>query len=1178
MIMSAKYRVVVGEAFSGKTHFIFTELLDRADRDPEGKYTLIVPDQATSRTEQQLIRMNLEQHGKPGFMNIDVLGFNRFSYKVFREASFDPGELTDDYLRTMLVRLAAGNVRDTLAVYRSSIDREGFIQKAKIAISEFLQYQIPPEMVLKMGEEAAADPGLGILGQKLRDIGLIYREFMQYTSRAFLPEDRLPEAAEILEREKKNAGVFYFDAFRSFTPDQLILLKALQGCASELTFTLTGDRTAFSGEKTSPGDLFRQSTDTLEKLSRLFGEKPEMVFTDGGADPRPEALQFMTRHIFRFPVVAYQGKNMTSPDFPLTVSAMDTPEDEIRCVAADIRSRVRAGARYRSFAVLCGDLAETENWAGEILQAYGIPVFTDESRPFTANPFTVALLLALEAVDLDFRPDAVIRFLKSGAATVDADCTAELENHVLRTGIRGRRLWSEKIVPFYRNGKTTAVEERRAERAETARAAVMKLLSPLTRVGTRGTAAGYISALREMTGPEMMDYDTLIPAASEKLAAAGRQEDGAAMATLTEKLKKILRQTEETLGEISISLHDFREMLEMGFSGLEIGVIPPVLDAVVLGKIDRTRLTDVDTVYVIRALSGVLPRKAEEKGLLTDADKERLKGILRKTDPEKYLEPSAAEQAEYDAFYLYQALSRAGKMVRISYPLADRAGSPVERSFLVGRILRVFPGLPVRQEKPVPFSGTPESDRFYPLLCLQNAVEAQMSGNTEQYERNIRGAALFARFTGKNPAHEQAMHYSNAPERLPVYVTDLIRPDVSVSKLEEYAACPYQFFMQYILKIRERREKDLNQADVGSMLHRALEIGVHEILQADREREENVWQDVTPEKLTEIADRAFAEARDEADTDREADGLTTETLREMQRLTEQAMAIIRRHVAAGEMRPALLEYGFSDSFQVDAEEGISLTVPVKGKADRIDIAMEGDTIYVRMIDYKTGKKEFDPRKVRQGTELQLFVYGWIVMGELARKYPGKKIVPAGLYYCRVSDPVISSADAVTDEKARSAFIQKTRLSGVTNDDPEKPESEERHALLELQERGILSAGKEGLGKGKVIPVDAPGRNDQGQEYSAGTAAVSGEEIRKLTDFCINKMKSITENILSGRIDKHPTAFDDLEYLPCRYCAYRSVCRMDDRSGTPEEIPKLKGSVNQAIRDMIETAEGEENHD
>lgn len=388
-------RFVTGASGSGKSTYVYKDIIGRSQKEPAGRFLIIVPDQFTMQTQLDLVTM----HDKKGIMNIDVLSFGRLTHRIFEEQGGMELPMLDDTGKSLIIRRVAAGMQEKLPVLGGNLSRTGYIHEVKSAISEFMQYGVGLQ---ELDELAAFSRKRGQLYHKLKDLRTVYEGFWEFIREKYLTtEESLEVLASLIPSSKLvKDSVIVFDGFTGFTPVQNKVIGQLLLHAREVTVTVTLEPGTEAFSAIAEQELFALSKKTMQSLAELARESgtelAESVALTPETPPRflksPE-LCHLEKNLLRYPVRPYPGKACGS----IRLFEASTQREEVRQICIAIRRLVsERDYCYRDIAVICGDY---EAYAGCIEQefaAYGIPVYLDQTRGVTLNPFIEYIKSALQ--------------------------------------------------------------------------------------------------------------------------------------------------------------------------------------------------------------------------------------------------------------------------------------------------------------------------------------------------------------------------------------------------------------------------------------------------------------------------------------------------------------------------------------------------------------------------------------------------------------------------------------------------------------------------------------------------------------------------------------------------------------------------------------------------------------
>ena len=1108
-----------GGSGAGKTHAVFERIIEESMREPGRRFIVLVPEQFTMQTQKMLVR----QHPRHGILNIDVLSFNRLAYRVFSETGEESEEMLEEIGKTFMLEKIALDLKKQLPYYGATLARPQNLAEMKALISELMLYDVSPEQLagaVTAEEKAKSSP----FAMKISDTAHVYAEFRERLAGTYMTAEEVPDRlVDIVDRsELVRDSVIALDGFTGFTPVQLKLIGKLMDLVKDMYVTVTLDQYEQPFGPYRKTGLFALSHTTTQALKKLAEEhhvpvaKP--VFIPENEHSRHAGsleLQFLEASMFRD---RRHGHWQEEPH-DVRVFAAQNPRKEIEETALEISRLVRGeGYRYRDIAVVTGDLASYGDYVRQVFSEWNIPYFLDQKRALVSNPFIEYLRAAMQACAEDYSYEGIFRMLKSGMTDFTADEIEHLENYVRGCGIRGKKKWRTRFIRSYQGEDPGEVPL-----LDGVRERLLELLDPLADAfGRRG------GTVREKSEAV---YDFCVRThAEEKLRARTKWFDENDRPDLAREYDQVypyvchfLDKLTAVLGEEKISMKNYQALLEAGFAEARVAIIPPGSDQVMVGDVERSRIGDVKVLFFVGVNEGVIPKMVRGGGTLNDADRSTL------SDREITLKPTARENLYIERFYLYMTLAKPSRKLILMYSAANMAGEVMKPAYLIGAVRRLFPKLEERHAQ------TDIRQRFErPETGVRLVTEGLESIDTKAVTPEF--LELFSWYR-RQPVYARKMDIllEAAGRRKPkdrigraaaeaLYGKNLHN---SASRLEQFCACRFAHFLKYGLRLKERAEFLFNPMDLGTVMHRSLELFAGSA-GPDREKWQHFAED--NELRNGRASDSMRQAVAESGSDVLHDTARNEyQIRRMDRLMSATAWAQTEQIVAGDFVPAGMETVFSGNEDIEAARislpgGAELTLT--GRIDRIDICDEDGVTLVRVIDYKTGRKEFSLRDVYYGLQLQLVIYMEAAL-ELLRKQ-GKHPVPAGIFYYRVMDPVVAYQPGETGSELAKRILKELIPSGIVIGD-EKTAEHFDHALKES-----------GTGS-DVVPVK---RTKKG--ISKTSHMISAGDYGTVSTYVRRKVMDAGCAILSGSAEINPYATADLKDTACQFCEYRGICGFDRR--------------------------------
>ena len=1144
---------ILGSSGAGKTRLLYENLIEMSMEQPEGQFIAIVPEQFTMQTQKEIVTL----HPNHGTMNIDIVSFKRLAYRVFEELAVTTLDILDDTGKSMVLRKVTAEQKRNLSLFRGHLNQNGFINQLKSMMSELYQYGIRTEELDAAVEESES----ALLREKLKDLSVIYKGFQKEIEERYITaEEILDVLCRVLpQSEMIKNSVVTLDGYTGFTPVQYRLLELLFTYAKKVIVTVTIDPASNPYKESRMQNLFYMSKQIVCRLTDLASrngitKEDDIVLGADGLKRFADspAIGFLEQHLYRYDNACYEKEQKE-----ISVYQAGKPGQEVAWVAGQIHRLVQGKqVRYREIAVITGDLPSYGHELVNQFEAEGIPYFMDDKKSILENAMVELIRAALEVVQKDFSYESVFRYLKTGLVTDRREMIDRLDNYVMALGIRGYKKWNQTWEWEYRGSRHLNLTELNEFREE--------VLGPLSRLreslreeeATVNTMAkAVVDCLVEcQVEQKLEDYRKHFEEVGEYSLA---KEYGQVYGLVMELLERMVH----LLGDEKMSRKEFAEILDAGFGEITVGVIPATVDRVVVGDLTRTRLDEIQVLFFVGVNDGIVPMKKNTSGILTDADR----SVLKRHRME--LAPTSREDGFMQRFYLYLMMTKPKWQLILSYSAFDSAGKSLRPSSLIGDVRRLFPGLEVQDGKKEKRSvGSLAVGREYLIAGLRDY---------ENYRKDEMFLELYRWFAGSEEYGEQvrrlvdAAFYSYEERGIGKAAARALYGSIlqgSVTRLEKYAACAYAHFLNYGLELLERQEYQLATVDMGNLFHDSIDL-------CFKEMEE---QGITAEMMTEGTRKALVKscvekvASDYGNTILQSSARNQYLARKVERITDRTMWALVEQLKKGDFRPVGFEVSFSAidnlgamKLKLSEEEALHL----RGRIDRMDLCEDEEHIYVKIIDYKSGSTRFDLAALYYGLQLQLVVYMDAVMELEERKHPDKKVVPAGIFYYNIKDPMVEKQRGISGEEIENQILEQLKMNGLVNSDLE---------VIEHLDREIET-------KSDVIPVAM--KNGLIQENYSTVA--SEKRFGLLKGFVREQLKRSGREILGGDIRVKP--YKQGMATACDYCPYHAVCGFEQKvkgfgyrrfpSMKPEEVwEQIIGESEEAEEShegMLEESKGGE---
>ncbi len=1140
-------RFILGRAGSGKTRLCLDEVRMALRQDPHGPpIILLVPEQATFQVEHALVNTP----DLPAFMRAQVLSFKRLAGRLLMEvgggARRDIGELG----KLMVLRSLVRRRFDDLSIFATGSGKYGFASCLAATLRELAMYRVSPkDLDARVADLEGEGRGKTPLALKLRDLAVIARAYQDYLGDEFQdPDDHLTLAASNISQSALTRGAaIWVDGFRGFTPQECLVLEALLSSASRVSVALCLDPAGI-GRPPGETDLFHPTRETYDDLvtrARRLGvevEPPVVLGTDTGAGAgngamRRAPLCHLEREFGSRRPTLFEGD---AGGVRLVAAA--NPRAEVEAASREILRLAREeGMRFREIGVIVADLETYHDLIQPVFRDHGIPFFIDRRRPVGHHPLIELVRSALDVVCDDWAYDPVFRYLKTDLVPVSRSEVDILENFVLARGIRGRRWlngerWEyrrafglqEDTVPRPGDEEMTRIVNEAREKATAALGAFHRKVADNGERPVRDMARALFELLAELGARERLEKWAREAMGSGNIEGAREHEQ------VWNAVMRLLDEVVEALGDENTDAVGFREVVEAGLEEMTLGLIPPALDQVIVGSVERSRHPALRAAFVLGATYDAFPRRVPEDTIFSDRERETLRemGLA--------LAPDSRIAQFHEQYNVYTALTRARECLWVSYPLADGEGRALRPSTVIAQLRALFPGLVQGFA-----SGDVPSTPGEALDAI--ASEATAVAMLVRYFRSVAGPRpeeqdrfwldLYEWLVEDPGRRERAarvlesLRFTNQVERLDDATVRALYPDpmrTSVSRLERFSACPFAHFAGDALRLAERELYRLEPPGMGTFIHEALRRLLDDL--GDERRLAAMGDDDISDSVArvvqELAPRLQNEILRSSARYRHIEQVLTRVLR-------RSAMMLREHASRSEFRSIHREVAFGLAPGCSDEDGdlpglrLQLEngrrVELVGRIDRVDVAKAGDVSYLRVIDYKSSRRTLRLSDVYHGLALQLLVY-LAVVAEHAEKLADGAICPAGALYFPASDPVVRVARPVDDDALEKERKRLLKMAGLIIGDADVVR------LMDSKSDGGSDIVPAGITKdGKVA-------------RGAGSSVIDHERYALLHRFLLAKIRELASRIVAGEVAARP--YRRGRSRACRWCSFRPICGFD----------------------------------
>ena len=1080
---------IIGSSGAGKSYFAYQRIIQDSLKYPEKNYYVIVPEQFPLQTQKALVEM----HPGKGILNIDILSFERLAYRVFEETGGDNRKVLEDTGKSMVLQKMVQQHRKELTYLGNQMNKPGYLDEVKSLVSEFMQYDIEAEDLEEMKEKAKEQ---ALLEMKLQDVGILYQSFKEFLEGHYMTGEEVMDVLfkQLPFSQKLKGAEVLFDGFTGFTPIQVKVIKELLVITQRVSVTVTMDTRESILSPGKPHQLFFMSKKMVRTLAKLTKNIEDPIYLKPSGNSRfaqTPALQFLENHIFRYRKAVYEEEQEE-----IQIFAAGSPLEEMREAARRMAQFVRTrGYKYGEIAVITGNLEEYARLASQAFEEAGIPYFIDEKHSVLMNPFVEYLRAAMEMAVQGFPYESVFRYLRCGMSEVTREQADKLENYVIALGIRGYKRWTEEWNRTYRGLNAEQLAE-------------LNTIREVFAEEVQGLAEGFGTGKKTVEEYCRILYEFIVKSnVWQKLKAQEQKFKEAGDKAMEKEYNQIygivmdlLDKLVEILGDETVSRQEFRQLLETGLSQAKVALIPPSIDQVMVGDMERSRLKDIKVLFFAGVNEGNIPKSTQTGGILSELDRDFFK------EQGVELAPGPKELMNMQRFYLYLNMTKPKERLILSFSDTNAKGEGITQAYLIGNICGLYPKLKIEytmENRNDVYPETPEAGLalFLEKLAEETEKDSKLFTQTDAMFGELYSWYLHdPEYRNRVQKLVQTAFARNPQDMISESVAQVLYGEVSpysATRLQKFAACAFAHFLQYGMKLTERMEYEFRPMDRGNVMHEALEDFAKEV--RDRGLD---WTDLTDQERDQIIDECLdnivgyygntilkSSARNEYNIER------------TRRVLRRTVWALQKQLQNGEFQP----------------EGFEVTIG-GGRIDRVDTLVDQDKVYVKVIDYKTGNTTFNLLEIYHGLQLQLMIYLDGALEVEKMKYSGKEVIPAGVFYYNIKDPMIEGKINADLEKVSKDIMKELKMNGLVMKDA---------GLVQRMDSSVSS-----------IPVGF--KNDG--SFKANSSVADKDQFAALGRYVKTKIEKIRNSILEGNAQVSPYKLKQRE--ACTYCPYVTVCGFD----------------------------------
>lgn len=1114
-------RLIFGRAGSGKTEYVRQKLSEKLLAG-EGDLLLLVPEQFSFETEREM----LKRVGASRMRNLEILTFSRLAENVLAQTGRDNKPKITDGMRAVMMRIALDSLEDKTEIYKKYKSRTPLLQSLVTFSTELKQCAVNAD-ALETAGNALPD---GALKQKLTELSQITALYKALVHERFSDDTDLLTELEraVSETDCLDGKTVVFDTFAGFTKQERAVIAAMLPRCKDVYVTLCTE-----GEKSARQNacVFDNINDEAQKLKRAAAEhnvpvaKP--VVLTAAPNSRPLPLRFLEQNLYACRKPCFDG----AQDCISLYSAANRAQ-EANFVARTIRKMLRAGdCRARDILVLERRKDTYDNELCAAFHKYEIPYFEDKRQPVAAQPLMQFVTSLLETAADGITTETLLRALKTGLCGLSDDDVAELEAYAAVWGI-DRGGWKAEFTENP-SGLGRAMQEHDEKKLQKLNELRVRAVTPIVH---------FCAAFRPANGAQKSEMlyrflrkngvDTALKSLACSLSSTGYAEAAEEQDAVWQMLMEIFNALYLAVGEAEISAVRYYELFKILLDSADLGQLPQGLDVVHIAAADRVRQSPPRVVFAVGVNDGVFPENPPTDGVLNDADRKVLSSLGVE------LTETAEVKAVDERFFVYTAFTLPTERLYVSFSVADYKGGSLFASGAVRELRALFPTLSTIDWATVPY-----------IERLEGAA-ASFEVCAALYGENTPLSATLKAYFSENPTYatrlsavEKVVQNADVQFKDAQYSTALFGENmlVSASKAETYYKCPFSYFCKYGLQLRPLKKAELDVAQSGTVIHYCLEVILREY---DRDallaKDDAGLRDLIRKTVAQYAEENLGAAAKES--------RFAFLLRNLEKSVLDVLKRLLSEFEVSDFIPTAFELSLAPDgeippYRLPLPDGGTLRVI--GSVDRVDTMVKNGKTYLRVVDYKSGGKEFSLSEVFSGLNMQMLIYLFAVCENGTEKFVSP--VPAGVLYLpakTIEDKLPRNADSAD---ILSAKLKNSRMQGL---------------VLENTE---VIRGMDKTVSGRFVPVTVKKNGD----FSGNL--LSFPEFSALKDKVDENLRQMGTLLHEGVIPVLP-ACTDTKNLACKYCDFAAVCGYED--GDRQRQLANYGRFDSAKKQLQQTERGE----
>ncbi len=1105
---------ILGGAGYGKSSLLIETIEKLAENDK--KIIFIVPEQFSFEADKKIYK----HLGVAKFNKILSLSFTSLAKEIFEKYGGKSGEYAEDIHKFILMNKAIKELQSTNAFtyYEKQSKKASFINDALTIVNEFRQCGISNDKLQSVCNNEVE------YSEKISDLSMLYTTYDRMLTDANL-KDSLTDISEAAATASgsdffKNS-IIVFDEFESFTGDQYELIDTMFAQADDIYIALRLENTGRNALS-----VFESVEKTWKSFYQLAKKYDMEISETKLTEPKKyksNDLAFLNQNIMRNNnAVMEQAENIG------IIECRDLYE-EVEFVCAKIRELVlNNNYKYNDIAVISRQLDEYVYIFDSVFKKYDIPYSLNVQKSAYHTRIMQFMINTVNIV-CEKKPslETVLTFIKTSLSNISINKISALENYAFEWGLDGKDFFKPFTADIVENDENTD------DNIEIIR---QKIMNPVVELKNKCENSDCKTICHNLYS---FLYEAKIPLRLSELNDEFIKSGMINQAKEQKKVWDMLMTILETFSDIGgeISLEEFQQLFNSAAESIKFSEPPQTLDSVQIAKAETARLSSPKAVFILGVNEGFFPPATRNAGLLNEKDRKVFE------QAEIRLSRGNEELISDERLIVYKSLTHASEKLYVLYPNSDNSGADRFPSEMISQIMGLFKNNIFKKSEDLG------------ILFYSSTKQSAYSNFVRNFTKNGQYINEIKSVLSEDESYASKINYFNEvmqQKNFSINDTELIKKlytkklTISPTAFEDFHMCHFKFFCKTALKLRALRKREIQSLEQGNMVHKCLE----SVLKSCSTKQE--FDALDENKITSIIDKCIDEYMlENMGGDLKKTTSLKNTIENIKNDILQVVIHLQKELGQSEFRPVEYEFNIKGDLPIiELDNGIQIIL--NGVVDRVDMYEVEDKKYIRVIDYKTGKKIFSVDSLLYGINMQMILYMFSITGKNG-KYNDS--MPAGVLYMP-SRELECGRDRKDDSDISEYLDKHYKMNGVV-----------------LKERHVLQAMEKEIG-GVYIPAKLT-KGDSGsgeiQLDKRVSTCFSSDEFKNLRKHTDELLKQLAVQLYDGHIEADPLIMGD--FNPCDYCDYWSVCGnmpcSKFREASPTTAEEMQNILNGKKQDNSE---------